>query len=77
MLMKPYLLPSDKNLCGEVGGGGGAGGEGKWGWKNGDYHMYDEHDARFRFFYRVSDLWADVLSSKHWSWGSTHTTGGF
>lgn len=75
MLMKPYLLPSDKNLCGEV---GGAGGEGKWGvgWKNDDYHMYDEHDARFRFFYRVSDLWADVLSSKHRSWGSTHTAGG-
>lgn len=34
--MKPYLSPSDKNLCGGVGGEGG--------WKNDDYHMYHEHD---------------------------------
>lgn len=68
--MKPYLLPSDKNLS-------GVGVEGKGGWENDDYHMYHEHGDRLfafpahnaRFFYRISDLWADSWSSKQKSSG--------
>lgn len=42
--MKPYLLPSDKNLC------GGWEGRGRGGWENDDYHRYHEHDDRLFAF---------------------------